>query len=837
LATGYVQKLFLGKCSYTEVRSETLRFHLHRPESDAYDPRLGSSAEHYWWFALWDGNWMLASAEVASLKRENFPLIGERAALPADLDNPLWQPAVGDLDHGVLLDPCSDLPWWHLHFDRDGTVRPWSDLAPPWLNTDTVRRGPETIRLLDLNADYLVRSRASAIATAIAQLEANKFHVSPELIDDGLEHVGAIRQAVTMALVTGGHEVPGTLAAELAPLVVLEPSAFSNHDLDMVAAHVEVAASDQLDRLRQRHPLTTSDPEPDRAEPEHAAAPNRPPQAGPEPEHAEPEHAEPEHAEPEHAAEPNRPPQAGPEPDAAFAPDGSTPAPPPPSPAPPANDGTHPGPGPQGSAGQATEGAAPAAAADRAGTAAATVIPRTAVIRRVVIKNFQPIKSAEFTIPVMDADLTKPLGAPDDSTSKGRRWKALLGENGAGKSAALRAIGLALSTGTLADLEARGLVDWSKMLRRGERQGRVLLEFSDSSRIDLRFNADRGWFFGGAPQFDGFVRGFGATRLVGAPIEPASSAVRLGNLYDPFECVGDAEKWLLSIEDEGDFNVAAVAISELLGLSADPQIPLPASPSSANPNSTGADSLRADTSGPRVVRTGNEITIDGEPFSNASDGYRSTVALACDLLAGSSAGLADHRNANGIVLIDELGTHLHPQWKMDITRKLRSVFPSMQFIVSTHEPLCLLGLVEDEVIRVRAQRDASTGERFAELEAIAVSPSGYRVDRLLTSEFFGLNTTIDPVVDAHFRDYYALLRRDDLTDDELARLRALKALVSQHGVLGYTRRDQLVYEAIDRYLASEPLMDPAQRAEQRRQTLDAVSDIWRDVAARRHLGG
>jgi hypothetical protein len=40
---------------------------------------------------------------------------------------------------------------------------------------------------------------------------------------------------------------------------------------------------------------------------------------------------------------------------------------------------------------------------------------------------------------------------------------------------------------------------------------------------------------------------------------------------------------------------------------------------------------------------------------------------------------------------------------------------------------------------------------------VSKSRCRYRVDRLLTSGFFGLDATIDPVVDRQFREYYALI--------------------------------------------------------------------------------
>ncbi len=384
-----------------------------------------------------------------------------------------------------------------------------------------------------------------------------------------------------------------------------------------------------------------------------------------------------------------------------------------------------------------------------------------------------------------------------------------------------RAIGLALASSSLPDLEAAAGIDWARLLRRGQKQGRVLLEFTDGSRIDLRFNRNRAWFVGGAPRMEGFVRGFGATRLLGPDDGSPEANVRLGNLFNPRIPVIDAEAWLLGIEEEGDFNVVAVAVAELLGRHDEVT-------GTAEPGAVPARFIQ---------RVDGELSIGGEPLDNLSDGYRSVIATACDLMAGAGTGLSGMGNATGIVLIDELGAHMHPRWKMDITRTLRRVFPSMQFIVSTHEPLCLMGLVENEVVRVRSSSTRVGEPWHALFDPIEESPSRFRVDRLLTSAFFGLDTTIDPIVERQFREYYALIRKPTLTPEEDARRGELRATLSQHGVLGYTARDQMVYEAIDAFLAREPELDPGERLRQRKATLSQVGDIWRNVAERRRVTG
>lgn len=61
--------------------------------------------------------------------------------------------------------------------------------------------------------------------------------------------------------------------------------------------------------------------------------------------------------------------------------------------------------------------------------------------------------------------------------------------------------------------------------------------------------------------------------------------------------------------------------------------------------------------------------------------------------------------------------------------------------------------------------------------------------------------------------------------------------MSRHGVLGYTRRDQLVYEAIDQFLAREDGLTDEQRRAERAATLSKVHDIWENVATVRAARG
>lgn len=90
------------------------------------------------------------------------------------------------------------------------------------------------------------------------------------------------------------------------------------------------------------------------------------------------------------------------------------------------------------------------------------------------------------------------------------------------------------------------------------------------------------------------------------------------------------------------------------------------------------------------------------PLDYLSDGIRNMVALVADI-AHKCARLNPHlgpdaaRETPGVVLIDEVEMHLHPQWQQKIVGLLRKAFPQVQFIVTTHSPHVLTTVDADSI--------------------------------------------------------------------------------------------------------------------------------------------
>lgn len=88
-----------------------------------------------------------------------------------------------------------------------------------------------------------------------------------------------------------------------------------------------------------------------------------------------------------------------------------------------------------------------------------------------------------------------------------------------------------------------------------------------------------------------------------------------------------------------------------------------------------------------------EIKTNGKSFgfNEMSDGFKAAINIVADLILKMSFNgmLSDIYKKEGIVLIDEVETHLHLELQKIIMPFLTKTFPNIQFIVTTHSPFVL----------------------------------------------------------------------------------------------------------------------------------------------------
>jgi predicted ATP-dependent endonuclease of OLD family len=80
-----------------------------------------------------------------------------------------------------------------------------------------------------------------------------------------------------------------------------------------------------------------------------------------------------------------------------------------------------------------------------------------------------------------------------------------------------------------------------------------------------------------------------------------------------------------------------------------------------------------------------------EPYdlTTLSDGYSAVMSIVTELILRMEALNAKAYDIEGIVLIDEIETHLHVDLQKKILPFLSDFFPKIQFIVTTHSPFVI----------------------------------------------------------------------------------------------------------------------------------------------------
>jgi predicted ATP-binding protein involved in virulence len=141
-----------------------------------------------------------------------------------------------------------------------------------------------------------------------------------------------------------------------------------------------------------------------------------------------------------------------------------------------------------------------------------------------------------------------------------------------------------------------------------------------------------------------------------------------------------------------------------------------------------------------------EKTEDGNfmavRLQDLAAGYRNIICMIGDMLIrlrrmqDKSIDRKDFKNYEGIVIIDEFDAHLHPKYQYELPKLLSDVFPKVQFIVSTHSPIPLLGAPKDSAVVLKVNRTTAEGitiERMDEtIDIERLSPNA-----LLSSDIFG----------------------------------------------------------------------------------------------------
>ena len=172
---------------------------------------------------------------------------------------------------------------------------------------------------------------------------------------------------------------------------------------------------------------------------------------------------------------------------------------------------------------------------------------------------------------------------------------------------------------------------------------------------------------------------------------------------------------------------------------------------------------------------GVEPVAIGTPYKELATGYKALINLSIDIymrLSMAQPKVKSIHDLIGLVLIDELENHLHPHLQRQLPISLRTLFPKVQFIVSTHSPIPLLGAPSDALF-LRVDRSKKDGITVVQVK-MDINVSTLLPTAILSSPLFGfedfLSENLASAADLNTADTY----------DEALLLADLKAKYQQH---------------------------------------------------------
>lgn len=173
--------------------------------------------------------------------------------------------------------------------------------------------------------------------------------------------------------------------------------------------------------------------------------------------------------------------------------------------------------------------------------------------------------------------------------------------------------------------------------------------------------------------------------------------------------------------------------------------------------------LNKDFTFSKVNASSNEILVStpsGEIYYEyLSSGFKSCLAILFGIIKEIefrfSATKAE--DFDGIVLIDELELHLHPEWQYRIAGVLVNIFPNVQFIVTTHSPHIIQSAEPDQIVALETQAGRTV---VRDLPKSSYGFKGWTLDEVLT-DVMGMDDTRTEVFSQLMSNFNAAIDSED----------------------------------------------------------------------------
>jgi predicted ATP-binding protein involved in virulence len=161
-------------------------------------------------------------------------------------------------------------------------------------------------------------------------------------------------------------------------------------------------------------------------------------------------------------------------------------------------------------------------------------------------------------------------------------------------------------------------------------------------------------------------------------------------------------------------------------------------------------------------------------MKDLSLGYKALVAWMVDLASRLFEEYPNSPNPlaePAVVLVDEIDLHLHPKWQRSLMGYLSELFPNTQFIATAHSPLVVQAATDANIAVLRREGDHVVIDN--DVEAIR----GWRIDQVLTSDLFGLESARPPQLDNLIAERKKILSKGKLTKRDRKKLQEIETQI------------------------------------------------------------
>ncbi len=363
-------------------------------------------------------------------------------------------------------------------------------------------------------------------------------------------------------------------------------------------------------------------------------------------------------------------------------------------------------------------------------------------LRRLTLSNVRSIRQ-------LDIDFSASSNA-----DKIRQWTLLLAENGTGKSAVLRSIGLLMAGGDALIKMVTNVDGWIRNgAKKATMQAVIETEKGEPRTISLEFvrgmggsefiqhnlsriqpleaalrHTARNYFivaYGASRRLPGSVLGVSRTRAAGGESFLPPRAQAMATLFSADAELNSLQNWAMDLDYERGANGLEIIRTSIKSL-------LP-----------GVVFDRIDKESKTLLFK----TPDGVvPLSRLSDGYQNMAGWIGDLLFRVTQVFKDLKKpltARGVLLLDEMDLHLHPVWQRQLMAFLSDRLPNFQIVATTHSPLTAqqAGTGELHLLERPSPTTAPVLRRFEG------TPRQMRIEDLMISPWFGLHTAYSLAVE------------------------------------------------------------------------------------------